>query len=180
MKIFLEIIKTRKKSCLAIVSLLLANILLYIFIMSFQVSKLNALRNEWLEKRQRPSAGALDKTLIFSQGKKDLAVFDSRIPPKKDFMRVVGELFDIASNNGLTMGSVGYKPELVKDRNLLVYGLNFSVTGSYAAVKSFIVDIEQSPEMVSIDQITLTGGESSPDSVKVSVRISAFFKTGKS
>jgi type IV pilus assembly protein PilO len=180
MKIFLEIIKMRKKSCLAIIALGLVNILLYIFIMSFQVSKLDALRNQWLDKRQRPSFGALDKTLIYSQGKKDLAVFNSRIPPKKDFMRVVGELFDIASNNGLSVGSVGYKPELIKDRNLLVYGLTFSVSGSYAAVKNFIADIEQSPEMVSLDQITLTGGEASQDSVKVSVQISAFFRTGKS
>jgi Tfp pilus assembly protein PilO len=180
MKIFLEIIKMRKKSCLAIIALALANIVLYIFIMGFQISKLNTLQNEWLENRQRPSSGYLEKSLIFSQGKKDLAVFDSRIPPKKDFMRVVGELFEIASNNGLSIGSVGYKPELIKDRDLLVYGLSFSVEGSYAAVKSFIADIEQSPEIVSIDQINLTGAESSPDSVKVSVRISAFFKTGKS
>jgi len=179
MKIFFEIIRMRKKSCLAIIALALANILLYIFIMSFQASKLEALRNDWFEKRQRPSVGALDKTYIFSQGKNDLAAFESRIPPKRDFMRVVGELFEIVSNNGLSIGSVGYKPELIKDRDLLVYGLNFSVTGSYAAVKSFIADIEQSSEMVSIDHITLTGAEASPDTVQVSVRISAFFTTGK-
>ncbi len=177
MNIFLEIIKMRKKSFLGVLALVIINVLLYVFMTGFQESKLETLQNKWLEKRQRRSSGTVDKTFVYSQGKRDLAVFQARIPPKKDFTRVVSELFETASNNGLSVGTVGYKPELIKDRGLLVYNLTFSATGNYAGIKSFISDVERSQDILSIENIALKTSDTSQDSVTISMQISAFFRT---
>ncbi|MBP1752270.1 MAG: hypothetical protein H6Q57_1106 [Geobacteraceae bacterium] len=179
MKFILEIIRARKKSFLAIIGLLAANVLLYAFIANFQQSRLGKLRDEWLDKRRQSPAGKIDKARVYNQGKKDLDTFNSRVPPKRQFTRVVGELYEMASSNGLSIGSVGYKPELIKDRDILVYTLTFSVTGGYAAIKSFISDIERSREMLAIDHISLSRADISPDSVKFSIIVSAFFKAEK-
>lgn len=179
MKFILEIIRARKKSFLAIIALLAANVLLYAFITNFQQSRLEKLRDEWLDKRRQFPAERIDKAQVYNQGRKDLETFRSRIPPKRQFTRVAGELYDMASNNGLSIGSVGYKPEMIKDRDILVYTLTFSVTGGYAAIKSFISDIERSREMLAIDHISLSRADTSPDAVKFSIRVSAFFRAEK-
>jgi Tfp pilus assembly protein PilO len=178
MKIILELIKIRKKSIIAILALAIIDVSLYGLISHIQGPKLEILQKEWFEKR-KSDGGMLDKTLVFTQGKKDLAVFFSKIPPKKDFIRVTGGLFEIASNNGLKIGSVGYKPEIIKGRDILDYTLTFSVKGGYAAIKSFISDIERSPEILSIDSISLKNTGSTGDDVEFSVKISAFFKVEK-
>lgn len=179
MNIFIEIIKIRKKSFLAILALVLTTVMMHFFIARFQEPKLESLQKEWLEKRQIPSSGTGDKAFSYYQGKKDLEVFNSKIPPKKDFARVVGGIMEIASNNGLSISSIGYKPTLIKERNLLVYTLSFGVSGSYAAIKSFTSDIEQSPYILSIDSVSLAREDLLQDSVKYSIQVSAFFKAEK-
>lgn len=179
MNFFLQIVRLRKKSFVAIAALTVANILLYSYVFHFQQPKLETLHTLWLEKRQRP-ASTTDKSTIFFQGKKDVAVFQSMIPPKREFIRVVGEIFDIASNNGLSIGNMDYKPEVIKDRPLLVYNMKFAVTGSYGAIKSFISDIERSREILAIDNMSLASSDPSQDSVKISMEISAFFRTDRS
>ncbi len=178
MNIFIELIKIRKKSMIAILVLVVVNISLYGFISYSQEPKLESLQKEWFEKRKKSGGGDVDKMLVYTQGKKDLGVFFSKIPPKKDFIRVTGDLFEIASNNGLKIGNVGYKPEMLKGRDILDYSLVFSVKGSYAAIKSFISDVERFPEIVTIDSISLKNSETG-DTVEFSVKISAFFKAEK-
>ncbi len=177
MNIFIEIIKIRKKSFLAVLVLVLINIMLHFFIARFQEPKLESLQKEWLEKRQLPSSGTADKAYIYYQGKKDLEVFNSKLPPKKDFAQVIGGIMEIASNSGLSISNIAYKPVLIKERNLLVYTLGFGVSGSYAAIKSFITDIERSPYILSIDSVSLARENLLQDSVKFSIQVSAFFRT---
>jgi len=179
MNILTEIIKLRKKSFLAILLLFLSNLVLHYFISSSQQPKLESLQKEWTEKRELPYAGTEDKAFIYLQGKKDLAVFNSSVPPKKDFARVVGDILEIASNNGLSISEISYKPSFIKETNLLVYSFGFGVKGSYAAIKSFMSDIERSPNILSIDSVSLAREDLSQDSVKFSIQISAFFRTEK-
>ncbi len=178
MKIIFELIKTRKKSIIAILALAVINISVYSYITYSQEPELETLQKEWFEKRKSSGGGNIDKMLVYMQGKKDLGVFFSKIPPKKDFIRVTGDLFELASNNGLKIGSVGYKPEMLKGRDILDYSLTFSVKGSYAAIKSFISDVERFPEILAIDSISLKNSETG-DTVEFSVKISAFFKVEK-
>jgi Tfp pilus assembly protein PilO len=178
MKIILELIKIRKKSIIWILALAIMNVSMYGFISLFQEPKLETLQKEWFNKR-KSSGGMIDKALVYTQGKKDIEDFFSKIPPKKDFIRVTGELFEIASNNGLKIGSVEYKPEIIKGRDILDYTLTFSVKGGYAAIKSFISDIEHSSEILSIDSVSLKNADIMGDAVDFSVNISAFFRVEK-
>jgi type IV pilus assembly protein PilO len=177
MKLLFEIINSRKKSVISIFILLLGNALLFYYTSSIQQAKVETLQNDMLEKRRQGPLGRESKISIYSQGMRDMAVFRSGIAPKKDFTRVVGALYDDAANNNLHIVSVGYKPELIKEERLLVYNLNFSINGSYAAIKSFISDIERTRELLFIDHLVLNSANTTQEAVSLKIQLSAYFST---
>jgi len=177
MKLLFEIIKARKKSFILILVLLTGNALIYFYTSSFQQARIETMQNNLLEIRRQNTGGGASMTSVYSQGIKDLAVFGSMIPPKKDFIRVVGELYDTAANNNLRIETIGYKPELLKEGGLLVYTLNFNVSGSYAAIKSFISDIGRYRELLFIDHLGLNSTGATQESVNLKIQLSAYFKT---
>jgi type IV pilus assembly protein PilO len=177
MKLLFEIVKLRKKSFALAFVLLMANALLYSYVSTVQQTKIETLQNNLLEKRRQNAFGTENKTVVYSQGLRDLTIFRSKIPPKKEFTRVVGELFETAANNSLSVGNVGYKPELTKEGGFLVYTLTFGVTGSYAAIKSFVSDIERTQEILFIDHLSLNNTNATQESVSLKIQISAYFGT---
>ena len=177
MKLLFETVKSRKKTFCLILFLLMSNLLLYVYTAFFQQAKVETLQNDWLKKRSQYPMGAENKTYIYAQGVKDLALFRSLIPPKKDFTRVVGELFETAANNSIKVGKVGYKPELAIEGGLLVYTLDFTISGNYSAIKSFIADIEQTREMLFINHLALNSPDTGKESVNLKLQLSAYFVT---
>jgi type IV pilus assembly protein PilO len=177
MKLLFEIVKLKKKSFAFVLALLMINVFLYSYISTVQQARIETLQNNLLEKRRQRAFGPENKAFVYSQGLRDLTVFRSNIPPKKEFGRVVGELFETAANNGLSVGNVGYKPELTKKGGLLVYSLAFGVTGSYAAIKSFVSDIERTKEILFIDHLILNRTNATQEAVSLKIQISAYFRT---
>jgi len=68
------------------------------------------------------------------------------IPAKRQFPRVLGDILDAAASSAVTTGSVSYKPQAIKDQELMDYSISMSVGGSYAAVKSFLADLQKNSE----------------------------------
>jgi type IV pilus assembly protein PilO len=177
MKLLFEIIRARKKSFILILVLLTGNALIYFYASSFQQNKIETLQNSLLETKRQNTGSKTSMAFAFSQGMKDLAVFRSLIPPKKEFIRVVGELNETATNNNLRIENIGYKPEMLKEGGLLIYTLSFNVSGSYAAIKSFISDIGKFRELLFIDQLGLNSTGVNQESVNLKIQLSAYFKT---
>jgi type IV pilus assembly protein PilO len=177
MKLLVEVLKLRKKTFIALAVLAVINAVLFVYVLGFQEPRISALQTTVSESARRTRGGPDNKYEIFTRGTRDLGLFRTRIPPKREFVRVVGEIFEAAGNNGLPVRNVGYKPEVLKEGGLLLYSLNFSVTGTYAATKSFIADIQQLPEMVFIDNMSLNNGTDQQGSVTLKTVISAFFRT---
>ena len=176
MKQFFEIIKARKKTFILILVLLLGNALLYFYISSIQQARIETMQNNLLDLRRQNTGGGASMVSVYNQGIKDLAVFNSMIAPKKEFIRVVGELYDTAANNNLQIENIGYKPELLKEGGFLVYTFSFNVSGSYAAIKSFISDIGRFRELLFIDHLGLSSSSATQESVNLKIQLSAYFK----
>lgn len=173
-----QIIASRRSAFILLAVLALVNLGLYGYLSAYQEPRLTALHNQWFEKRRTARGGALqDAASIYKQGSADLAAWRARISPKKDFARLVGELFEIAANNSLKVGAVVYKPALVKDENLLAYAISFNVSGKYAAIKSFIADLGRSREMMTIDTITLNNTKATEEAVDLRLQVTAYFRT---
>jgi type IV pilus assembly protein PilO len=172
-----QIAKARLKSFICIIVLIVINIGLYIFSSAYQEPRLVSLQRKWSEtRRQAGGEAALDATAVYRQGMADLTTWRTRISPKKEFARFIGDLFETAANNTLRVGGVTYKPTLLKEENLLAYTIGFNVSGKYAAIKSFISDLARLREIAVIDNISLNSGKATEESVDLRLQLTAYFR----
>jgi type IV pilus assembly protein PilO len=171
-----QIIRTRRNSFIAISVLILINIGLFLYSSALLGPEVFSLQNKWSEKRLVAAGETVsDDATVYRQGTEDLAKWRTRIYSKKDFARFIGELFETASNNTLKVGAIVYKPQPVKDENLIAYTIGFNVSGKYAAIKSFIADIERLREIAVIDNISLNG-KSTEEFVDMKLQLTAYFR----
>ena len=85
----------------------------------------------------------------------------------------------LAAKNDLDINQVQYSPKLLPDQGLLAYSLEFSVTGSYGEIKHFIFGLEQSPRLISIDQLGLSAAArpGRQRQVALSLRLTTYFRS---
>jgi type IV pilus assembly protein PilO len=177
MKFLLEILRSRKKSVALTLVLLIANVALAVYLLGWLIPGNKALQSRWFEKRKLLTTGGGDLAAIYRQGISDLETFNTMVPVRKSFAREVGDIFELAANNGLTVSAVTYKPN-PSSVSLLDYALSFSVAGKYAGVKSFIADLQRFKEMVVIDHFTLTGSRATEEYVDLKLNLTVYLRTG--
>jgi type IV pilus assembly protein PilO len=170
-----RIISLRRVSFIGLAFLAIFDIGVYTYIHACQAPRLAALQNQWFEKRRLVHGGdMLDAAGIYQRGVADLATWRARISTRKDFARVVGELFETAANNSLAMGSIGYKPAIFKEEQLLAYAVSLNVSGKYASIKSFISDLCNSREMMTVDNISLSNTSATEETVDLRVQMTLY------
>jgi type IV pilus assembly protein PilO len=157
--------------------LVVANIGVYFFSSLYQEPRLSQLQNRWSEIQRTSRTPAIDRGTAYQLGSADLKAWKDRIAPKRDLARIVGELFAIASSNSVTVGGITYKPEKVKeDDTLLAYGIGLTVTGRYAAVKSFVADLGRLKEIVVVDSVSLNNSKMTEEQVDLKVSLTAYLR----
>jgi len=172
----LEILKERRGVLAVILVLVLANVVMLVYSQVFQQPRLARLQDEWSGKRNLVAGGEGDLAAIYRQGTADLATFQERMPLKRDFTREMMEVFEIAANNGLKVKGISYKPEVVKDSNLVVYGVSMTLDGKYAGIKSFISDLQCHGGLLTIDSISLSSGSMTEEAVSLKMQLSAYLR----
>lgn len=173
----LDLISTKKRSLALIGVLLLLNVGLYAMITSYQAPALVNAQNKWRDLRSRVTAlGRSDVTVAFRQGKSDLEKITALVPSRRQFARVLSDLIEAAASSGVAPGGITYKPQAVKDEHLLAYSVSMSVTGRYAAVKSFLADLQKYREMVVVDGITLSNSDPFEENVTMDVRMTVYLR----
>ncbi len=171
-----QIFLARRNWFIAILVMILMDGGLYLYYSSYLEPRLASLQREWSDKRLAAAEGApLDMAAVYRQGNADLATWRERIYPKKDFARFIGDLFETATNNSLKVGAITYKPTSFKDEGLLAFTVDFNVAGKYAAIKSFISDLERLRQIVVINNVSLSG-KNTEESVGMRVQLTAYFK----
>lgn len=180
LSLLLEIIRQRRWSIIVALLCTMAAVGLMVFRLVWQEPRLEALRAEWFTKRDLSGGGTRNPIDVYRQGQADLATFQQHIPQRKEFVRLLGELYELAGNNRLTVGSVTYKPQTAKeakDAPLLAYELSLAAAGSYAAMKSFVADLERMDDMVVIDSLAVSGGkDEAVQTVDVKIVLTAYFR----
>lgn len=178
-QILLELFRLERRSLVAIVALVLINCLLFAVIGVYQVPALDHARRACNELRGRVTAlGRSDVTSIYRQGKGDLEKIRAMIPVKRDFPRVLGEVMDVIAANNLSLGAVTYKPQRVKDEELLAYAVSLSITGQYAGVKSLLADLQKERDLVVIDGIDLKNSDPFEEHVTMDLRLTVYLREG--
>lgn len=176
-QLFRETVNTHKSIAIMVFLLLFINILAFVYLTIYQAPQITSLHSSWFEKRQKSSSlNVKDAATIYNQGSKDIKIWDSRIPPKKDFARVLEDLFQMAGNNRLIVKGLTYKPSLLKDQGLLVYSLDLTVSGNYAGGKNFIAELMSTKQIIIIENLTLANTSQTKEALDLRLRLTAYFR----
>lgn len=172
-----EFIRTRRKMLAIVVGLVLLNAGLYSYLTMYQQPRLASLQERVFAARASAGRGVpQDADTVYRQGAADLAEWGKRIPAKKEFARLLGDLYETARTNSLGVGGVSYKPAALKGEVMLTYSITFNVSGKYAQVKSFIADVSRMRDIVVIDNISLNNSKMTEEYVDLRLELTAYFR----
>jgi type IV pilus assembly protein PilO len=173
-----EIFLSKRKTWIIIAFVTLLNVLLAVYGAFIQQPQIAALQSEWIARRENSvdQMQVLNKTDVYKKAQADLQTLRSRIFPKRDFTRFLGELFDLAKRNSLTISSVTYKPAVIPQEQLLSYGIALTVAGKYPALKKFLNDLGNTSNLVVIDSVTLSNQKLTEEQVQLQVQLSSYFR----
>ena len=175
----LEIIRQKWRLLSIILALLLLNVTLGVVVSVYQIPSLADLQTKWSNlRRQAASVGQLDATALHQQGSADLEKLKAKIPEKRQFARVLSDLFEAAASSAVEVGTISYKPVQIREEALLSYQLSFSVTGSYAAVKSYLADLQKNPELIVVDNVSFSNSDLFVEKVVMNLRITVYLREG--
>ena len=175
----LEIIRQKMRLVMVILVLLLINVALMVAISAYQLPSLADLQTRWSTlRRQAAGSGQIDTAKLYQQSLSDLEKLKTRIPEKRQFARVLRDLLEAAANSAVEVGSISYKPEIIKEEPLLSYQLTFSVTGSYAAVKSYLADLQGNPELLVVDTVNFSNSDLLVEKVVMNLHITVYLREG--
>lgn len=168
----------------ALVLLLLVNLAIFYANTWHLAPRLESLESRYIraqaQAREVRQAGDQAGAALqaFRQGLEDVRRFRQAIPPREELTSLISELFSLAAEAGLDINQVRYQPKDLPSQKLRSYELNFAVEGSYLQVKRFVHGLEQSPRLISLDNISLSGGEGEPGAlVNLQLRLSTYFQS---
>ncbi|AJE03171.1 type 4a pilus biogenesis protein PilO [Geobacter pickeringii] len=172
----LELCRSRPKTLILLVLLILVNVGLAVYEHTVQEPRIVRLEQEWAAKRSRSAGGRGDISEIYRQGLADLAQFRERAPLKRDFTRLIMEIFEMASNNGLKVVSIAYKPAASKDGDLLINGITLNLSGRYAGIKSFVSDLQCQHTLMTVDSFQIASGSVTEETLSLKLDLSLYLR----
>ena len=175
----LELYQQKKRTLIAAVVLIVLNIGLYAVTAGYLEPKVAALQAAWSDLRQRVAvAGRADVATVYGRGVDDLKKLASRVPAKRQFPRVLGDILDAAASSAVVTGNVSYKPQktIKGQEDLLAYDITMTVGGSYAAVKSLLGDLQKNSELVVVDGVKLSKSDLFEENVVMDLRLTVYLQ----
>jgi len=173
----LEIVRQKKRLLIAIALLALLTVALFVVVDGYQMPEIVAAQMKWSDlRRQVVVAGRGDITNTYKQGKIDLETLKGRIPPKRQFPRLLGDILEQTVSSGVVTGPITYKPRVIKDEGLLAYELAMSVNGRYAAIKSFLADLRKFRELVVVDDFSMTNSNVFEENVTMDLHMTIYLR----
>ncbi len=175
----LEIVRQKKRSLILVAILALSNVAVFVGINHYLSPVATSLQIKWSELRRKiAETGRMDINALYKQGQADLGKVAERIPAKRHFPRVLGDILDTAASNNVSSGNISYKQEVVKDQKLLAYVLTMNINGSYAGVKSFLADMLVAEELIVIDNLTISQSDPMTENVTMGLNMTVYLREG--
>jgi len=178
-QLILEIVRQKWRFVSIILILLLLNVAMVIVVSAYQLPILVDLQTKWSNlRRSSAAAGLMDPAALYQQGSADLEKVKGKIPEKREFARVLGDVLEAAASSGVEVGAISYKPQQIKEEALLSYQLSLSVSGGYAAVKSYLADLQGNPELIVVDAVSFSNSDPFVENVIMALRITVYLREG--
>lgn len=173
----LEIVRQKWRFLSIILFLLLLNMVLGIVVSNYQLPSLADLQAKWSSlRRQAARTGQVDAATLYQQGSVDLEKLKGRMPKKREFARVLSDLLEAAASSNVEVGAISYKPVQIKEEALLSYQLTLSVKGSYAAVKSYLSDLQNNQELIVVEPTSFSNSDLLVENVIMNLSITVYLR----
>ncbi len=175
----IEIIRQKWRLLIVILTLLLFNTVLGYVVSAYQLPSVADLQIKWNDlRRQEANAGKVDAATLFHQGTADLEKLKAHIPEKREFAKVLNDLYETAASSDVEIRSLSYTPTQIKEEALYSYKLTLSVSGSYAAVKSCLSDLQNNQKLLVVDSVTFSNGDPFVENVVMNLNITVYLREG--
>ena len=173
----LEFFRRKKRLLGAIVALFILTLILFVAVDSYQKPEIAEAQQKWSELRKRASVGRFrDASAIYKKNEADLEKLKERIPSKRMFPQLLGEILEQAASNGVSTGKITYKPLAIEEEKLLAYELSMGVSGGYASVKSFLTDLLKKRELIVVDNVSWINSDAFEENVTMDLRMTIYLK----
>jgi Tfp pilus assembly protein PilO len=180
-----RIVQEHRTSILAVGIALAANVLVYalvVYPMADRVANIERTSQE-AQNDLRTARGEYERANGMLTGKdkaaQELSTFYSTVLPKG----FVGarrlttlKLLQLARQNDLDAGGLSAQPVVSADSTLRQLRLQMDLAGSYANMRSFIHQLEVSPDFVVIDNISLREGADDGGTLVVNLELSTYYR----
>lgn len=174
-----EILRQKWRLFAVILSLVLLNAMLWGFVSMYQLPRLSELQARWTDLRRQSGRGvSADPATLYRQGAADLEKLKKMIPEKREFARVLSDLLESAAGSAVEIGTISYRPVQLKDEPLLSYQMSLSARGSYAAVKSYLADLQQNRELLVVDAVSFSNRDLFTENVVMDLKITVYLREG--
>jgi Tfp pilus assembly protein PilO len=139
--------------------LLIINFAIYITVIKEQTEELEKLKNEYFKKRNilagKEKEGMKNNDNYYYHLVEESKKIREKFLHRKDFIKVIKEIFEIVEGNGFSLTKVNYQIKPVLKEKIYKYFISFSVNGKYSQLKKFIYQIENSPSFYSLNYISM-------------------------
>ena len=180
-----RITQEHRRTLLPVGIVLAANVLVYalvVYPMADRVANIERTSQE-AQNELRTAKGEFDRANGTLTGKakaaEELSTFYSTVLPKG----FVGarrlttlKLLQLARDNDLDAGGLSAQPIVTADSTLRQLRLQMDLAGSYANMRSFIHQLEVSPDFVVIDNISLREGADDGGTLVVNLALSTYYR----
>jgi type IV pilus assembly protein PilO len=175
--LMLEFLRLKRGALIAIALLALVALILSLVVDGYQEPKIAAIQTKWSELRRQLALGdQRDVASVYRQGGIDLETVRGRIAPRRQFARLLGEILEQAASSGVVAGQLSYKPRAIKEEKLLAYAVTMSVSGRYAAVKSFLTDLLDSRELVVVEEFSMANSDLFEEKVVMDLLLTIYLR----
>jgi|GEM_PF-1638352 len=174
-----EILRQKWRLLSVILALLLLNVGLGVMVSAYQLPLVAELQTKWsMLRSQAGRPGQLDAAALHRQGAADLEKLKTKIPERRQFAGVLSDLLEAAASSAVEVGAISYKPVQIKEEALLSYQLTLSVKGSYAAVKSYLTDLQKYPGLLVVDSVAFSNSDLFVENVVMDLHITVYLREG--
>lgn len=88
---------------------------------------------------------------------------------RRRFTAVTAEIRDLARRAGLEPSAISYPTEEIEGYGLVKRYFTFNVEGTYADLRRFVNFLELTPSFVTLEEVSLSGGEGSRLGIRLSL-----------
>ncbi|MFO7495892.1 MAG: type 4a pilus biogenesis protein PilO [Desulfobacterales bacterium] len=150
----------------------------YVFFIRDQQQQVRDLQVRY--SRQRAELAQFSKTAggseLYAKRVAVLEAFQGHLPQKVAFTEKAAEIDELLQNNGLRVEKMSFAPSEAKELGLWKYATSLAVKGSYASLKNFLADLQNSPSLFAIEKLSFENEPENNGSLELTLNISTFFR----